>query len=303
MSKSLKEVMEYETFKEVVLSSLEKFVDEVDTTSDRYIYHLYVDFHYSGLSDMSIKDILEDFSNISDIEKVFIDSFYEYGEYSQLVSNVLCEIENVLDDFNKDEASEIIDEHLVVLPHIEDILTYVDVNLNILVDFGDANYDFSLNEYDTIFSEEAYENSSILNLIKMFGYDRDKFLRYLKDDSNSFKEEMTKEEMEFFEDLYHEILNTTTPTNALTFFVKTNLRDFLILQEEKLKSITIKKGSLAGLYDGWSGAGSLLQINIPRDITMNKENLIIEVDEFSDLYSVNSIYGINDLWSEAEFNL
>lgn len=296
------------TLEDITLEVLREEADE-DLGNNEYGIKLYtsdiVDIH-----EMSISQILEEYDVLSSIENKVLDVFYSYGGYDHFMKDIRGQVEDKIREeeldieIDPEVINETIEESISFEIDLENELMKYDVKINLLVDFGDSNYDFTLNEYDTLNTEDALENSSLLKLIEMLGFDKEKFLRYLYYEGNDFSEPMEVDEMQFFEDLYHEILNTTTSMNALTFFVQLNLKDLFILSESKLDYVEIHKDTKCGLFDPWNGAGSLLEVNITKDITLEAKNVILIVEGASELYDIKDVYGIDgDFWTDAEFIL
>lgn len=98
--------------------------------------------------------------------------------------------------------------------------------------------------------------------------------------------------------IVEEIENTTSGMNAFTFFVKMDMEDFLKLQEGNYSSITLKAGTPCGLVDFWYGAGSLLEVDLDKPVTLPKGTFNAVVDEANPYgYSVTEIYGmLSSFW-------
>lgn len=260
-----------------------------------YVLGIHVDFHYSGLCNLTVKDLLDMGDDYK--FKIMENLFSEHYELDVLNERVIQEVMN--DDLLK---SLIIEDNLYSFladSFMFDFPTHIFnkfyVRLNILLDFGDANYDYTLNNPESINSEEALENSSLLKFIELSGYSKEDFIKYFNDEED-FDEDEVKSE--FFSDVYNEIINTTTGMNALTMFVSVPFLEYNQLDYKD--SLSFKKGTNLGLYDPFSGAGSVLEIESINEITISKENMRIEVEDDMAGYAVEDIYGsIDDLWKST----
>lgn len=98
--------------------------------------------------------------------------------------------------------------------------------------------------------------------------------------------------------IVEEIENTTSDMNAFTFFVKMGMEDFLKLQEGNYSSITLKAGTPCGLVDFWYGAGSLLEVDLDKPVTLPKGTFNAVIDKANPYgYSVAEIYGmLSSFW-------
>lgn len=96
----------------------------------------------------------------------------------------------------------------------------------------------------------------------------------------------------------NEIMNVTTHTNAFTFFVKMDMEDFIKLHEGNYSSITLKAGTPCGLVDFWQGAGSMLDVDLDKPVTLPKGTFNAVIDKVNPYgYSVRQIYGMySDSW-------
>lgn len=98
--------------------------------------------------------------------------------------------------------------------------------------------------------------------------------------------------------IVEEIENTTSGMNAFTFFVKMDMEDFIKLYEGNYSSITLKAGTPCGLADFWYGAGSLLEVDLDKPVTLPKGTFNAVIDKANPYgYSVAEIYGmLSSFW-------
>ena len=100
-----------------------------------------------------------------------------------------------------------------------------------------------------------------------------------------------------YEQFATEIINSSTPANLLTFVATIKLQD-LLYANFNLKEITIPKGNYCGIFSSNCGSGSLLEMELQKDITLKLNdkpydyfNLCIDSDK-SYGYSIDEVYGV-----------
>jgi hypothetical protein len=78
--------------------------------------------------------------------------------------------------------------------------------------------------------------------------------------------------------------------NALTFFTKMTLKEFIDYQENPT-DLTISIEKNCGLYDPWNGAGSVLEIELEKPVKIPKKYIEMHIDGCRG-YGVDEIYGM-----------
>lgn len=133
--------------------------------------------------------------------------------------------------------------------------------VNLIVDAGDANYDYTLNHFAqaTYDDDRLYPESGLVWLVRQQGYE----VKQLVDAVNA--EEKTGDK--FIDSIVQESASVTTSMNALVFSVTMSLDDFIGLKEKKV-DITLGKGTSAGLHDFWNGAGGSKGIRLQNDVVL-----------------------------------
>ena len=197
-------------------------------------------------------------------------------------------IKNVLEDEDFAKIASELDED-EVRDHLRDMF-YVklpekhfldqDILVDILIDTGDLNYDYTLNNfgphYDARKNEPIPDESSLLWLARQQGYTKTQLKQAMRE---------RPAERNFMRSVYEEVNNTSTHMNTLTFMVKMSLEEYfhltdaIVKERERNKSYTMNgrkgrgwilldKTTTAGLYDPWSGGGSLLEIRLDKDVRL-----------------------------------
>ena len=214
---------------------------------------------------------------------------YSYVDYE---SDIKSELTNDLEKFLKeknveydfDELLELFDDKVFINLPYDDYFN-AKYKCRIVVDTGDANYDFALNPFYNYGGEEIDSKASIVWLAKQQGYTEDDVRRALTtDDVNSLDG--------FLKSVSDEVLNTTTSLNSIVFLCTATLNQLIDQKENKLP-ITVSKNATCGLVDLWSGGGSVLGINLQKPVTIPGEYVYEFVpDVNTSMYSVDSIYGL-----------
>jgi len=200
--------------------------------------------------------------------------------------------------------------HYVKLPY--DHYLSQDLCINILVNAGDLNSDYTLNtpfanwygRYDKIIDED----SAILWLARRQGYRKSALTKTLRNqDCGGSK---------FLQSVLTEVENCTSSMNILTFLVKITLSEWFnlheaIAKEEKLNDclfprrgkgrghIIIDRQTTCGLYDPWNGAGGPLEIALEHDVRLPFRMIDSIYPDGGRGYGIDEIYGMMpSVWSD-----
>jgi len=182
-----------------------------------------------------------------------------------------------------------------------------EVYLDIIVDTGDGNYDYTMNElFGCNYSHKGLddrEESALVWLMQQQGYSMDAIKDFVENDNLQNSKLLTS--------IHQECLNTTTCMNSLTFFVKMSLGEALDLheivknanptgQENLPTEIILDKSTPCGLYDAWNGAGSVLEINLEKDVVLPVKFIDSAMPDGCRGYSVANIYGmLHSFWGDG----
>ena len=187
-----------------------------------------------------------------------------------------------------------------------------DILVDILVDTGDLNYDYTLNNfgphYDARENEPIPEESSLLWLARQQGYTKTQL-------KQAMRERPAKKN--FMQSMYDEINNVASHMNTLTFMVKMSLEEYfhltdaIVKERERNKSYTMNgrkgrgwilldKTTTTGLYDPWNGGGSLLEIHLDKDVRLPIRCIETAKHDGCRGYSIREIYCCcTSLWTET----
>lgn len=159
------------------------------------------------------------------------------------------------------------------------------VCVDVVVDTGDGNYDFTLNNfisYNADPNEKVDKKSSVLWLAEQQGYSEHQLNSLGQFDTDS----------RFIETIYSELVNVTSHMNALTFLFKTSLGEFINYKENP-RDLCIPINTRCGLYDPWNGAGSLFEVELEKPVRIPKEFVRMYIDGAYG-YGVGRVYGVHD---------
>lgn len=258
-----------------------------------FVCKIYADYR-DELSDKAIKTIVQ----AKEPMETFYDMFSWFDTESEETFELLKTVEKHWDDSNgsyedyRNDVLEIINE-IVLFEFPYDHYLNQDVNVNVLVNCGDGNYVYTLNNfasYNAVKNEVINNESSILWLLKQQGYSKRQLNNVVR------KEEFY--DSIFLKSVYEECINVSTHMNALAFFVRMTLKEYL----EYLQSptdIQLSKDSVCGLYDCWNGAGGPLSINLEKPVVIPQKYIQMHIDGCRG-HGIASIYGVsNSFWKDT----
>ena len=276
-------------------------------------YHFEIDVDYRDeIEDSIAQEILEsDSPRDTLIERLW--DWYQTDEWD-IIDNLvddfraktnpeLLEDANIIEDGNLDDEDirdEIMD--IIYVDYPVDWAEDQEFCFNIIVSNGDDNYDFWLNEHivdETGEVDENAEQAGLVWLAKQQGYTFEELIEFMKDEEyvNSNK---------FISSLVAEIFSGYG-CEALTFCVKMTLGQAITLKERMEEnpngSIVIDKTVECGLFDPWSGGGSVLEIACEKDIEIPFKNIwkfYIDESRSNQYGSIHNVYGTDSsLWRDC----
>lgn len=183
--------------------------------------------------------------------------------------------------------------------------------VNIMVDTGDGNYDYTLNSvypaYCGYYNSGLDDKASIVWLTKRLGYTKTQLKHELL--SEEPIDYNRREPDGFLRSLRKELVNVSCHMNTLTFLVKMTLRELIELnrlirlqdrnghhwdatENPYCGYIVIEKGTETGLYSPWQGGGSLFEIELEKDVKLPVKFIRSALPDGGDGYSVEGVYGM-----------
>ena len=289
---------------------------------------IYTDYRDRELSTRFLKEIMESNNPRETFQdrlcELSMDYAIEYGE---------DELEKEIRDKLTEEEEELFTEHFEEIWDMVRENTYFyydekdfnnDVDVNIMVDCGNWNYDCTcdnvLNWYGNSGDGSIDNTSSMLWLAKTQG--KATALRKAckrEHRGDGYYAEREKDKDKFIESCIQEFENLPSHMGTITFLVKMPLFQLFDLMElqnkeydekgkydprrnERSKSyIVLGKETMCGLYNGWDGAGSILEIELDKDVKLPIKYCVFCVDGCKmHGYDVGEVYGMSSsAWKET----
>lgn len=219
--------------------------------------------------------------------------------------------------FTKEESElfEDLMRELVYMKLPEDHFLDQEFCVNIMVDTGDGNYDYTLNSVYPCwygrYEQRLDDKAGIVWLARQQGYTKTQLWKVLRGGDIA-------DPHGFLETMRQEVANCASHMMTLTFLVKMSLRDLMELNRLiKLQDrnghfwdatknpdcgyIVIDKKTMTGLYDPWGGGGSVLEIELDKDVRLPVRFIRSALPDGGDGYSVESVYGMcGSAWAQGE---
>lgn len=183
---------------------------------------------------------------------------------------------------------------------IEDCRDYA-VDMDIFIDTGDGKFGFSSNsmyphidaEKDVSCDEIADRKPSLFFLTESQGYSKEQLHSFLL----SSTDESTCKKDGFLPSVFQELINMNAPCPQLVFLRKMRLSmvlDILKGQRTGVKTtVVMPSNTTCGLYDRKEGAGSLMGIQLEKDLHIPAEHIILcPSGTYPD--SIHDFYGFDD---------
>jgi hypothetical protein len=278
----------------------------VDYKGGTYECELYADYR-DCLDDSDIHKILKADEPLHKFYS-FIDEWYD-PEAAEVFDSVANEIyETLCGDADAEFANKglIVDDVYDYLQSIfwpacpYDHFLRQEVNINILVDTGDGNVDYTENTsiYPTWCADsdrEPSDKASIIWLAKQQGYSKSEFWKAMLDDSEC--------DSVFLKSARKELRNQSSAMGILAFMVRVTLEQAMTLKSlaDSEGALILSKDTRVGLVDLWDGAGSILEIELERDVVLPWSLVRSALPDGMDgRYGIGNIYGVDDyLWEDG----
>lgn len=255
-----------------------------DIDGDGELFTSTVDADYRDeIDNRTLKSILK--------SKNPMDKFYELLDYDDnydfdYIFETLQKADRDFYNENEDSIKSFCHDHIVFELDYEHYLSQ-EMCVDILIDTGDANYEFTLN---TPYNPNDLEDeASIIWLAKTQGYNKQQVIDAMNG-TNTYNSKFLKSVEQEYDNA------NTGGLNALTFLIKLPLRDILDTDSSKLTDVEIGTNVRVGFVDFWLGGGSMVGIDLEKPIRI-PNNVIDRImpDVLMD-YSIKDIYGVRDDW-------
>ena len=263
-----------------------------------YDVEIYADYR-DEIDEKSIESILESNNPEEHFYNLLMESHYDAeGEYRiDIEDGFKTWVKGTNPEIDMDELSDWLLDYFYDFVDIHpdyDHFKSQEIKTILLLDTGDANYDFTLNpsyvnDYGRL-NNDLSDDASIVWLVKQQGHSKDELVKALNDEESSNK---------FMQSIVDECFNTTSSMNALVLLGKCTLGQLLDIDNNT--SVVVNKDAVCGLVDTWAGGGSLLGIELEKDVVV-PSNIIhyFGADGSNGGYSVDSIYGLTgSVWKDV----
>ncbi len=179
-------------------------------------------------------------------------------------------------------------------------------HVNIMVDTGDGNVDYTLNSaypcWYGKYGEPIDPKAGIAWLAKTQGYTRGRLKRALQEGDMA-------EPKGFLQSMRVELANLSSAMSTVTFLVELTLEQLIELnrlirlqdrngvhydarENPYCGYIIIDKSTETGLYDPWNGGGSVFEIQLEKDVKLPIKYIRSALPDGGDGHSVGSVYGM-----------
>lgn len=187
--------------------------------------------------------------------------------------------------------------------------------MDVLVDTGDMNYDYTLNavypHYNGREDDEIDDKASLVWLAKTQGYTKEQLQNQLTNGEDKL------DVKGFLETVYQEVINCSASCPTLIFPIKMTLEQAMKIckiinkrdkngykyepeEREDCGSIIIDKNVDCTLYDYWAGGGGCWGIELEKDVELPIKFIHKAVLDSSLDYSMKSCYGCtSECWKKA----
>lgn len=259
-----------------------------------YYYQDILADYRDTLSEDTIKEIINSENPLYAFNNLFYEWDLDCYEYGELYKTLKRELGEEIYEEHEDDIMDWINENVYFNPPYEHYEKQ-EVLVNIIVDTGDGNYDYTCNNFLNHYAPDIEEleiekESSVLWLVEQQGYTKEDLIDVIKFEYNK--------ENKFLDSLNDELFNSCTMMNALTFSVKIELGELIDLLDDP-RDIVLAKDTSCGLVDFWQGSGSLLNIHLDKEVVIPEEYARVTIDG-SVGYSIREIYGMcPSFWTET----
>ena len=294
--------------KQIVRETIENKMCAWQKKPDGY-YHeeIYADYR-DKMEDSTLKEIMKS----EDPEQTFYEKMFEWYQDAEweiernLLEAVVASVETAAptETYDEDEIKDEIRE-IVSIDYPYEHFLKQEFCVNIFVDTGDGNYDYVLNcvypHYNGRYGETINDRASIVWLARQQGYTKTELNKALREGD-------IKDPHGFLESMRQEVINHGSHMAILTFLARMTLEEIfelnelLKLQDRNGKKyaaeerpycgyILIDKKAECGLHDPWGGGGSILELQLEKDVRLPIRFIRSATVDGGDGHSIRNVYG------------
>ena len=286
---------------------------QYDEKNGCYFDEPYVDYN-DELTDKDIANILEQEEPEWALEDMLSDC-YQDTEW-QYRNDIIDKFQKTEEGskYDWDEINDEIDDMWYLKIPFEHYRQQ-EVCIDILVDTGDMNYDYTLNavypHYNGREDDEIDDKASLVWLAKTQGYTKEQLQSQLTNGEDKL------DVKGFLETVYQEVINCSASCPTLIFPIKMPLEQAMKIckiinkrdkngykyepeEREDCGSIVIDKNVDCALYDYWAGGGGCWGIELEKDVELPIKLIHKAVPDGSLDYSMKECYGVtSECWKKA----
>lgn len=292
-------------------------IHETAPGSEIFEGEVYADYR-DELDEKSAGEILQS----DDPDTAFIEKMDEW--YGSAAWQELCDVADQVSKKLTEDGIEMDEDELrylvgnyVYFKYPEDHFLNQEICINLMLDTGDGNVDYTLNSAYPCWYGRAEDRlddrASIVWLARQQGYTKTQLWKALEEgdiaDPNGFLQSMRQE-----------LANLPSYMATLTFLVKMSFRQALILNRAikwrdkqgkfydarkapQCGYIELDKNVTCGLYNPWSGGGSVLEIQLDKDVGIPIKYIRCALPDeggYAHEYSIGNVYGLcRDAWTNT----
>lgn len=297
-----------------VQAELQRILDDelrwvLDSKEGDDYYCTYPADYRDEISSSDIKEIFQSDDPDTAFYETIDDGWFWNIEYmkADTMSNVeLAWDEDVAEwDEVEEEIDTYIRDHVIWQPDYHHYLDQT-VNVDILIDTGDGNYYYVLNcvypHYNGRGDDEIDDKAALMWLTEQMGYTKEQLDKARKDSDFGGSA--------YLESVEQELANCASHMQQLVFLVSMTLGECLQLNRRIAASqrpefryepwkntsedyITVPRTVMCGLFDKWSGAGSVLEIELEKDLRIPLKFIDAAIpDEAVYKWNISNVYAM-----------
>lgn len=225
---------------------------------------------------------------VADVENNSWDWFHDTKE--EVIRSVMEEYPELDEDFLLD--------NLYVNYDTENLLNQ-EYPMFFNINTGDGNYSYTLNPNYSMDKEEIKDLSneaSVVWLAGTQGYSREDVVgAILNRDYKGSK---------FLKSLRQEYIDTASQMNSIIFLGTMSLKD--MMDSKETGSIKVPTNTVLGFWDGWSGTGSTIGIELEKPVVVPyeiRDRIYAAYGKTNDVYTPQEIYGLISKVYDVDFIL
>ena len=302
-----------EKLRTAVVAILDGMLGYYQQSDGTFRYEIYADYRDEMDSKTAIEILLSPDPMVTFWEQLM--EWYEDYEWrlrsdlKQELKQKLTSAEGVFPEGLPEEAENLLHDLLPELVEYqlpEEHYLKQTFRVNIMVDTGDGNVDYTLNSAYPCWYGNYYTpidpRSGIAWLAKTQGYTKGKLKRALQMGDMA-------DPHGFLESMRVELANLSSAMSTVTFLVELTFEQLIELnrlirlqdrdgvhydsrENPYCGYIILDKNTEAGLYDPWNGGGSCFEIQLEKDVKLPVKYIRSALPDGGDGHSVGSVYGM-----------